>query len=128
MTRIVFALVLGFSILAITGCGTDVQDRHDEIMKIHDEVMPRMGEMHQLRLDLEQAMAGKDSLQRLPYLEAIRELRKGEDMMWAWMNDYKKPVSATPESLQYLEEQQVAVAEVADQMNRAIEYSIALLP
>ncbi len=128
MTRIQLLLIYCLSILFLTGCGENIDLLHDEVMKVHDDVMPRMGEMHQLRLELESMMADKDSVGRLPYLEAIGELRKGEEMMWAWMNDYRKPTSSSTESLEYLRKQQVEVTKVADQMTRAIEYSNELLP
>ena len=128
MTRIRLLLICCISIIFLNGCGENIDLLHVEVMNVHDEVMPRMGEMHQLRIELERSMADKDSLGSLPYLEAIGELRKGEDMMWAWMNDYRKPTSSSTESMEYLRKQQVEITKVADQMTKAIEYSNELLP
>lgn len=107
--------------VGLAGCGADINDMHDDVMVVHDEVMPRMGEMHQLRLSLERQMNDLDSISALPYLDAIQSLREGEDMMWTWMNEYKRPTSATPESVQYLNEQMEVISAVAVKMTSAIE-------
>lgn len=111
----------------LTGCGPDIQALHDEVMVIHDEVMPRMGEMHQLRLSLENQMGDLDSVSARPYRDAIKSLREGEDMMWTWMNEYKRPTSSTPESIQYLKDQKVIISTVADKMTTSIDQAKSLI-
>ncbi|MCF8237087.1 MAG: hypothetical protein K9I85_02945 [Saprospiraceae bacterium] len=128
MTKVIPFLVVCLFMLFATGCGEDIDQLHEEVMKIHDDVMPHMGEMHQLQQKLENAMVGKDSLERLPYLEAIGELQQGEDMMWTWMNNYRKPTSASAESVNYLEQQRQEVNKVAEQMTLAMTHSKELLP
>ena len=113
--------------LALTGCGDNIQRLHDEVMVIHDQVMPRMGEMHQLRVKLESRMTGLDSVAALPYVSAIHELKRGEDLMWDWMDAYKKPETSTSESVSYLHQQKEAISVVATAMTTAIDQANALL-
>ncbi len=112
----------------LTGCGPDINDIHDEVMVIHDEVMPKMGEMHQLRMALEDRMSNMDSVSAQPYHNAIESLHQGEEMMWSWMNEYKRPTSSTPESIQYVQDQKKIISEVAEKMTMAIVQAKTLVP
>ena len=90
-------------------------------MAIHDEVMPLMSDMQQLRGQLTSRMNGLDSLDQIPIREAVQDLQKGEDMMWDWMNQYKKPNLETDTARAYLEHQKSAINQVAEQMKQAIQ-------
>lgn len=114
-------------LLALSACGDQVQPMHDDIMVIHDAVMPRMGEMHQLRVSLEDRMKDLDSLAALPYHQAILDLRSGEEMMWTWMNEYRKPEESSPESIDYLRSEHSKISEVANQMTTSIDRANKLL-
>lgn len=126
MKLLYFWIVALFLTGSLAGCGPDINALHDEVMVIHDDVMPRMGEMHQLRISLERQMSDLDSVSALPYRDAIQSLHEGEDMMWTWMNAYKRPTSSTPESVQYLQEQKVIITTVAEKMTSAIDQAKTL--
>ena len=53
--------VLSLFILALVwGCGQKTQDNqalYDEVMKVHDEVMPKMDDIYKLKQELKKQMA-----------------------------------------------------------------------
>lgn len=56
-----------------------------ETIAIHDEVMPEMSKINKLIRNLE---AKKDSTNADVYEPAIKDLKKGHDMMMDWMKDF----------------------------------------
>ena len=91
------------------------QSLEQEVMDIHDEVMPRMPELNNLQKRLE-TMAANDSSNEL-IITAISDLRKADSLMWAWMYQYKRPEGDDTEAiLKYLEGEKVKVTAVKEAM------------
>ena len=99
----------------------------EEVMAIHDAVMPRMADMQRYRRDLLRQADGLDSLQAIPLQEAARKLLVGEEMMWTWMNAYKPPQKGTPNYQSYLLEQRTLIQAVRDSMELAISEAERIL-
>lgn len=96
-----------------------------EVMAIHDEVMPKMGEVNKLKNDIKKkadslAEAGEEEAsERLKVL--ADELEDAGNSMMAWMRQYK-PADLSEEKIKaYLEDQKVKVEEVRTKINTRLD-------
>ncbi|GAB4408383.1 MAG: hypothetical protein OHK0039_11430 [Bacteroidia bacterium] len=128
---------LGVATLLMAACdGTDkVGELATQVIAIHDEVMPKMGEIKSLKQELSSriesldAAPEPDTVRIAEYRNAMRALVEGEKAMWDWMHAYKTPEQTTPdaEALQYLEAEMVKVGEVKEKILTSIEQAKGLL-
>lgn len=99
-----------------------VQAAWDEMMVVHDEVMPKMGEITRLKKQI----AAKDSTAAV-----LEELTVAEDGMWNWMHnltsleELKKMEKAT--ALQQLKTETATIVGVREQINMSIASGQQLL-
>ncbi len=107
----------------------------NEVMAIHDEVMPFIGEMKRSKKELQ---AHKVQLEQTPepsneeiakVEEAIQLLTAGDSSMFDWMKKFKSPTPATPETeaLPYLTQEKQKVEVVSQTMKEAMNKSKAIL-
>jgi len=119
----------------LLACGSAKQEEQqalkDEVMAIHDEVMPKMGELRRARKDL---MLQADSLaetnpDRAALLHAAaEEIAAASEGMMQWMRAYEPEFEGTDEEImQYLEDQKVAVQKVKDDMMGSLEKGLEAL-
>lgn len=113
---IIGALVI---ILVLAACGQKspeqlfIDQEHDEIMKIHDDVMPRLSDIHKLRKRLKKDEALKES----PLVDV---LESADDAMMEWMHAYDKPSPSDPNYEGYLADQKIKITQVSKMMLSAI--------
>lgn len=123
-------ILLGF-LLMTTACkpsfdNTEVQKLYDEVMLIHDDVMPKMGDIHktkkQLKAQLSSQIESVDT-SRAQVLMAIKKLEVADDMMMDWMGDFKGDFkgASTEETLAYFRGQKDIITQVSKEMLQAIE-------
>ncbi|MEQ8712157.1 MAG: hypothetical protein RIC80_04020 [Cyclobacteriaceae bacterium] len=102
----------------------------DEVMAIHDEVMPKMGDFRKLQKRIESL---SDSLRAMESIDTNRlndlaargvEIAAAQEGMMAWMRQYNPEVmqDGTPheEVMSYLKDQKAAIEKVRDQMIQAL--------
>jgi len=120
--KICLSILLGLLFLIQTGCKEKspeskfIEERHDQIMVIHDEVMPKMSDIYKLKKKFK-----KDPTLQKSHL--IDSLEHAEEVMMEWMHNYKKPSSRDTLYEDYLNEQMEAVSEMRDVMLRIIDKS-----
>lgn len=121
-----FALALGVLILA--GCANpqkeEIKKLQDEVIGLHDEMMPLMDNLYTARMKLQKAEGDSVAINNL-----IAEIKSAEDAMMDWMRNFN-PVfegETDQETLDYLKDQKVSMQSVADQMNGALKKSEAVL-
>ena len=135
-----FAFLLAFVVLS--GCGPKSNDHHhdqhsheeqsanqdlyDEVMKVHDEVMPKMDDIYKLKEQLKKQLEATPALvdEKKRELETtILQLDSASEGMMVWMRNFN-PI---PDSLgeekarKYLEEQKEKVDKVKQDMLQAID-------
>ncbi len=99
-------------------------------MEIHDEVMPRMGEMNNLRKKLEEASVNIELTreERSALQTGAQNIAIADSLMWAWMYDYKRPSNEDEAAIiEYLEGEKKKVEGVRDAMVEAINEGNSLL-
>lgn len=112
----------------LAACGPskkeELQTLKDEVIGIHDEVMPKMGELRRARKDL---LLQADSLmktnpERAAMLTTVAdEIGSANESMMQWMRAFEPEFEgADEEVMQYLKDQKVAIQKVKEDMNASL--------
>ena len=117
--------------IIVVACGPDrtaiQKEKHEEVMAVHDEVMPKMGTIEKLK---KQFQSRADSLLQVDstadvseYLEMARQLEEANESMMVWMRAYDRPDENTSheDALKFYEAEMEKVMEVRDKMLNSIE-------
>ena len=109
---------------------------YDQVMAVHDEVMPKMGELMSLKKSL---TTRADSLKALGTEEVnalveqlvgtATQLENSHQGMMSWMREFNNNFDgmAQEEVLKYLEEQKTKIAEVGKMTEESIQQAKELL-
>jgi len=107
---------------------TSEPDMMKEVMAVHDELMPKMGEMGMLITKLENKAATAEAPEK--YTEAKEGLQEGYDAMMTWMQDFgtrfsmediHKGKELSPEKKELLKEEMKSVKALKDKMLGSIK-------
>lgn len=101
-------IVLGVGLLS---CNNESESKKqyeqnfEEVLRIHDEVMPKMGELNTLSMQLKERIdtSSKDSHK---YEEAITALEDAHDFMMDWMHDFSDDYVRNQPALEELSEEE----------------------
>ena len=92
-----------------------------EVMAIHDEVMPKMGDMHLAKKGLRKILAAtKDSTVQAEIISMINALESADEGMMQWMADWKVP-NQEPEKTDYLNKEKEKITKVKNDMLSSLE-------
>ncbi|MFD2037227.1 hypothetical protein ACFSKL_20685 [Belliella marina] len=128
MMRFDFKIVSVFFFLCLAfSCGGEKVDQNqllqDEVIAIHDEVMPHMGELKSLRKKIDTKANDLESVDPEGNSEKIIELRllakqldEAFEGMFVWMRQYDSSFEgmSDEEKTTYLKEQKIKVTKVND--------------
>ncbi len=135
-------LGIGLAILTVyvlTACNQDgerVEETEDEVMAIHDEVMPKMQEIMNLKKQLSAKLLELDSLQqegvssttlaeqKMKALELSGELTTADSLMMEWMYQYRSDsAKALPagDALVYFRLEKDKIIDVQKRTNQSLE-------
>lgn len=128
------AIFLMITLFATIGCSTkpkeDDQEKvsekslYDQVMDIHDEVMPSMGELNRLKREL------KDKVEKSPDLveekrkemeETILTIESASKSMMVWMREFNPEDYEGEELTKYLQSEMKRVQQVKETMLEALE-------
>lgn len=137
MIRYIMVAIMALGLLA---CGSNEAEElkalEENVMAVHDEVMPKMGTISALNDSLKQlyTVHKLDSLDVDSALLAeidghITALSRADEAMMQWMRNYERPGEDMPadEKRTYLEAEQEKINEVRDEMLNAIAEAEAFL-
>lgn len=106
MKKIVVALSL-LAALSVTQCTSAVDNElkalDAELIKGHDEVMPKSMKLGDLKDDVLKKAAEADSTTKQKATEIANELQTAEDAMYKWMDDYSVALNDTEDKAKRLE-------------------------
>lgn len=140
-TMIKPASIYAMALLLLASCGKSTHDQHNhgkaegdnpnqvlynQVMDIHDEVMPKMEDLYKLKKKMEEEIAQAPSLteERKRELEGlIAKLDSANLAMMDWMHEFNPlPDSANQEDArEYLENEMERVKKVREKMLDAIK-------
>ncbi len=138
-----FLLPLAASLFFFSSCqnsgqGDTIKTVEADVFKIHDEVMPRIGDIMKLQKQLKARIAATDSAsagQATPSaalrtdedkdqaMRLNRRLAEADSLMMAWMSNYNGDTLTTlkPEqALQYLDAEKQKIADVQKKITSSI--------
>lgn len=139
MKKIVFALATIFTMLLIS-CKEEGKKENaeptqmQEVMAIHDEVMPKMGRINTLIQELNTKIDTTEV--SASYAEAKKDLEAAHKFMMDWMKGFgdrftsdeiMKGKSLSDEKKKWLDEEEEKVNELRNQINSSIENAEELL-
>ena len=137
MKKTIFLAVSLFSLLLFS-CKDNEKSQAptqmQQVMAVHDEVMPKMSTINKLISQLDEKIQVADSSEI--YEKASQDLKEANKAMFDWMKGFtdrfdreeitnKKALSA--EKQKFLDEEEVKVNALRDQMNTSIKNAKALL-
>ena len=139
------ALFLFFALVfhSCTSPGAAKQEKQTELeafesmMSIHDEVMPKMGEINRLSRKLKQSFERMDTTDRelMGKIDnTLRALEAADQGMMAWMNmnaggvlEKLQAEKGHEEIMAYIKSEETTIKTVAEQMNTSIAQGKALV-
>lgn len=137
MIKSPFLLLLSFGfVLSFSACKSDTKEAetllNQEIMKVHDEVMPKMGEINRMKRQLSEykdAVPDDNAEMKDSLINAILLLAKTEDNMNDWMAGYKypNPDMQHDQIMKYLKGQQDTIQQINNEVFMTIAIGNGLL-
>lgn len=123
MKKYIYSITLLITLLVFgNSCkeyNQEQQQLWDKVMMVHDEVMPKMGELHQLKKQL------KKQAENPTQQKTIQEIEAAQDAMMDWMRNFKSMRVLAKldhaEAIAYLKKEQKRVAKVKKMMLESIE-------
>lgn len=103
----------------------EINNLHEKVMKIHDEVMPRISEIKKLNRNLKAKVVDlteDTNPTKQEVTESIAFLEKADKGMFDWMAQYKMPSnpSSYAEAEKYLQAQVESISKVKEDMVNSI--------
>ncbi len=127
-------LIICIAAFAMFSCNpqaekSDLKTLRSEVMDVHDEVMPKMGELRKTEKALRQmASETQDSVQTDELLSAADGIKSANENMMQWMRNYDPSFSGTEEEiLAYLKDQKEKIEVVRSDMLTSLEAGQKLL-
>lgn len=112
MNKIILFLCL---VGLFTSC-TDKSTLEKEVMAIHDEVMPKLGELNMDKKGLEIILKNTtDESVKITLQDAITALERADEGMMDWMAEYKLPIETTTQKA-YLNKEMIRITKVKTDM------------
>ena len=120
MNRILLFIIFGLLVACKNkGTSTESQKLYQEIMDIHDEVMPKMGNLRRLSKSLKKIESFETNVN---IQKSLAELDEAHESMMSWMAQFKLPKDITQaEEMEFLNGQMKSVNEMKNTMLTAIE-------
>lgn len=126
--------ILLISLLALAACRQDIsaeeQAKYDQVMVIHDEVMPKIKTINKSEIALEKLSKSVTAPEdQAAIKKTLGDLTVAYDLMFEWMDNFKKKAKL-PEGtdyMEYLNKEEVRIQKVSDAMLTSIADADALI-
>jgi high-affinity Fe2+/Pb2+ permease len=97
---------------------------YEEVMKVHDEVMPKMNDIYKLKKELSKKAETATAAEKKKLEETIAALDSASESMMTWMHEFNPTPDTTGVDAtvrQYLESEKAKVEKVKADMLKALE-------
>lgn len=140
MTMLKFTIAAMFMMFMTTSCknenktSTNEKSQMQEVLAIHDEVMPKMGAIGNLISQIDERIKETDSTEAL--INASQDLKDSHKAMMDWMKGFGerfdsdeilKGKALTDEKQTFLDEEEAKIKTLRDKMNSSIKNAQELL-
>lgn len=96
---------------------------YDNVIAVHDEVMPKLSQISKLKEQIEDKLKTvEDTAVMADWEQLMMELDDADNSMWVWMRQFDSDLDdlSYEEVMTYLKEEQEKVDEVARKINESI--------
>ena len=101
-----------------TGSGREVKQLRNELVALHDEVMPLMSPLYKMRRQLQKMEADSSNIE---LRAVIVEISEAEESMMDWMRNYDPDFQGTEnETVRYLSDKKLAIEQVNVRMRESL--------
>jgi hypothetical protein len=122
------ALYIVVLAIAIVSCGDDSNKKlYNDVMNIHDEVMPKMEDLYNMKKELQAKL--KDSMaisieERVKMQSKVSEIDSVGKMMMDWMHEFNPPEEGADkdETKVYLESEMEKVKKVKEAILTTLDH------
>lgn len=106
-----------------TGDAGSNQDLYDEVMNVHDEVMPKMNDLHKAKTALQTRLElpGINESERQEISRKIGKIDSASDGMMIWMRQFEPPAGDDDSARVYLERELEKVQKVKADIHQALQ-------
>lgn len=115
-------------VLILAGCGGEDKNKllYNEVMDIHDEVMPRMEDLYNLKKDIEEKLKDPGALaegQEEKLRKRLAQIDSVSKLMMTWMHEFNPPPDTADktQTQAYLESELERIKVVKQAMMETIE-------
>lgn len=117
-----YTTIYYFVIVLFYACGNgakqEIQTLHDKVMEVHDGVMVKMDDIHNLKKELSKSLtAAKDSSE---IMDAIKKLDDADEAMMVWMEEFNAEYTSMK-----AEEQKLYLNGEMDKINKVKEVMLS---
>jgi hypothetical protein len=121
--KIVFLVVVG----SLMGCQKTEKPLYDQVMDIHDEVMPKMNDLYKIKKQLKDSIANTPDMpgeQKETIEQTILQVDSAATSMMVWMRQFNPPEASDKEAFnKYMESELVKVKKMREDVVRALAKS-----
>lgn len=137
--KILYIFILGsiFTMACQSGKSNDAEDTevenlYEEVMYIHDDVMPKISLIQELqgKIKARQEQGEPDTTMQTAYKDALLALNTAEQAMWDWMHAFSDnygKATTKEEKMAFLHEEKITITDVRDKMLNSISQAEELL-
>ncbi|WP_100614026.1 hypothetical protein [Confluentibacter citreus] len=140
MKQLKFTIITMFVLFIATSCknenkeSTNEKSQMQEVLAVHDEVMPKMGTIGNLISQIDEKIKETDSTETL--VNANQDLKDSHKGMMDWMKGFGERFDSdeilkgkplTDEKQRFLDEEEAKVKALRDKMNSSIKNAQELL-
>lgn len=96
---------------------------YKEVMKIHDDVMPKVKDINRLQKKLKAELKAPTATTNKEEIQSIlKQLDEADKGMWDWMGAFKQPSKDSPQDsiIQYLQQEKSTISKVSEDMLTSI--------
>src|SRR6478735_8150516 len=105
--KLIVKLMVIVLIGTMTNCGEKEKSLYDQVMDIHDEVMPKMNDIHKMKKALKDSIANTPDMPeetKLKFGQTILRLDSAGNSMMVWMREFNPPEASDKEAFnKYME-------------------------
>ena len=122
--KLIVKLMVIVLIGTMTNCGEKERSLYDQVMDIHDEVMPKMNDIYKMRKSLKDSIANTPDMPeetKLKFEQNILRLDSAGNSMMGWMREFNPPDQKDKEVFnKYMETELVKVKKMREDVMRTL--------
>jgi hypothetical protein len=121
MVKMMVIVLLG----TLACCGQKEKPLYDQVLEIHDEVMPKMSELYKMKKSLQDSIAktpGMSGEVKIKLEQKILQVDSASESMMVWMREFNPPEQKDKKAFEkYMETELVKVKKMRDRVMMVLD-------